>query len=396
MQRRVRAGLNVSLWMMVGLGAPLGCASTIEGAPGGQDAGITADGGARADGSSNPDVVGSGACVEWVLTDQENSYRGESHTDDHLTFDAAGQLQRRYGHIRTGGHGIDRTYRELSYQWSADRLVVRQVAPSETSVTYTLDGSNVVQRVVASAIVGQSQTVRYTRDGAGRVVERLETRESPATETRCRYTYDPAGHLLESNCSDGALEQYRWEGDLPVRSDRSWRGRYPGFAIWQWSATGTLLSERHDDGYGPGRGYRRDHTWDAQGRLVRTDDSNDTNPTPRTTAAFAYDARGRLVREERSFDEAGVARSVVLWERDAEGRIARRIAGDTGVASNYTYTVTPTQIEVSMVVGESRTERRYRCFASPVRLVPEDPLIGVPIPSTNPTVEEYPQARELP
>ena len=376
-------GRSVVLGVLASAADLLGCASTVDGA-------LSPDGGQGDDGAA------PGACVEWALTDEDNVYAGAPYTDDHRTFDAAGRLVRREGHIRTGGHGIDRTPFEHRYEWSPGRLVVTQRAALESRVTYTLDGANLVERSTESSEPSLRASVRFLRDAAGRLSERIETRASPMTENRCRYTYDAAGHLLQIECTEGALDRFRWEGDRPVRRDHSWQGRYPGFDVWVWSPEGALRSEQHDDGYGPGRGYRLDHTWDAQGRLVRTEQSSDSSPTPRPSAAYAWDARGRLEREERDFDPAGVARSVVRWERDAEGRVARSVDVGGRVTAAYAYAVSATQIEVTTTSGDSRTLRRYRCLAAPARFAPAEPLPTVPLPSTNPQVERYPAARELP
>jgi hypothetical protein len=376
---------GAALGVLVALGVPLGCATTVDGALSPTDGAVTGDGGASAD-----------ACVEWVLTDEEQLWRGEPVTDEHRTFDAAGRLLRREGHIRTGGHGIDRTPFEHRYEWSPGRLVVTQRAVLESRVTYTLDGANLVERATESSEPSLRASVRFVRDAAGRLSERIETRASPMTENRCRYTYDAAGHLLQTECTEGALDRFRWEGDRPVRRDHSWRGRYPGFDVWRWSPSGLMLSEQHDDGYGPGRGYRYDHTWDAQGRLLRSEQSSDTSPTPRLAAVYTWDARGRLEREERGFDEAGIARSVMRWERDAEGRVSRSFNAEGAVTATYAYAVTPTQIEVTVTSGESRSFQRYRCLSTPVHYAPTEPQPMSPLPSTNPQVEPYPQTRPLP
>jgi YD repeat-containing protein len=372
MKRAAHWGLVASL---LALGA---CASTVDGATTAGDAGA--------------DAATPGACAQWVLTDREEGSDGEIYTDLHLTFDPANQLQERREHIRTGGHGKNRTYREFTYQWSPTGLTVTQVGAASERAVYTLDGANLVARANESMNAGLRRSVRYTRDATGRVVERVETREGPAEPNRCGYDYDPAGHLVQVACSDGELARYQWEGDRPVRRDRSFRGRNPGFDVWQWSAAGALVSERHDDGYGPGREYRYDHTYDAEGRLLRTESTLGSPPARRPVAAFAYDAQGRLTREERGFDESGAAQSVVRWERDAEGRIARRIAGDGTAALTYAYAVSPGQVEVTTTSGTWRGWRRYRCFATPVRVEPAEPTPGVRIASVSPQVEEFPAA----
>jgi YD repeat-containing protein len=372
MKHRTRSGLLVTL------SALLGCASTVDGA------------------APPADTSDPSACPHWVLTDREERTDGELYTDLHLTFDPSGRLQRRREHIRTGGHGMNRTFREFAYAWSPAGLTVTQVDAPAERVTYTLDGANLVERTNASASVYARRVVRYTRDAAGRVIERAETRELPATTVRCSYAYDAAGHLVQVECSDGDLTRYQWEADRPVRRDRSWRGRYPGVDTWTWDASGALLSETHDDGYGPGRAYRYDHAYDARGLRVRTESTSGTPSVRRPVAAYAYDDRGRLVREERGFDASGVARTVVLWERDAEGRIARRSAGDGAVGLRYSYDVTPQQVEVTTTAGTWRSWRRYRCFQTPVRIEPVEAAPGVPIGSANPDVEHYPVARPDP
>lgn len=351
-----------------------GCASTVEATDAGADA------------------SGAGACTQWVNTDREEYFGGELYTDLHLSFDAAGQLERRRENIRTGGHGIDRTYQEFTYRWSRTGLTIERVDRPSERVVYTLDGANVVERATESSLDAQRRVVRYTRDAAGRVVERVEELGATATATRCRFDYDASGHALSIDCSDGDVTRYQWEGDRPVRRDHTWRGMHPGFDTWQWNPRGALVRELHDDGYGPGRAYQYDHAYDAEGRLVRTDSTIGTPPVRRQVAGFAYDAQGRLVQESRGFDDAGVARDVATWERDGEGRITRRVSGTSVV--RYDYAVTPGQVDVTTTIGDSRATRRYRCFATPVRLAPVEPVLGVQIASVNPEVEGYPIAHE--
>jgi len=353
----------------------LGCASAVDGV------GSASDGGPPADG---------GTCAQWVLTDREEGSGGEIHTDLHLTFDAAGQLALRREHIRTGGHGKNRTYRESSYTWSSSGLTIEQDGDPAERVVYVLAGEQVVETSRASATATQRQSVRWERDAAGRVVERVETRASSPTPVRCGYTYDTAGHMIEVACSDGALSRFQWEGDRPARRDRTWRGMNPGFDTWQWNARGALVSESHDDGYGPGRLYRSDHTYDDAGRIVRSESVLGTPPTRRPLAAYGYDDRGRLAREERNFDTAGVPRSVVQWERDGEGRISARVAGQEGSTLRYAYAVSPGRVEVTTTSGAWRAWRRYQCFATPVRVVPADPTPGVAIASVIPEAESFP------
>lgn len=354
----------------------LGCASTV-------------DGGALApDGGAAP--ADAGACARWVLTDREEGTGGEIYTDLHLSFDASGRLSLRRENIRTGGHGKNRTYRELRYTWSPPGLTIEQDGDPAERVVYELDGERVVETRRASATAALRQTVRWERDAAGRVVGRVETRGSSATPVRCGYTYDAAGHMTEVACDDGELSRFQWEGERPVRRDRTWRGMYPGFDTWQWDARGALVSESHDDGYGPGRLYRNDHTYDDAGRIVRSESVLGTPPTRRPAAAYAYDERGRLVREERNYDLMGVARSVVRWERDAEGRISARVSGEAEAALRYAYAVSPGRVEVTTTSGDWRAWRRYQCFPTGVRVVPADPTPGVPIASVLPEEGSYP------
>jgi YD repeat-containing protein len=362
--------------LAVTLSSLLGCASTVDGVA------LAPDGGnAPADG---------GACAQWVLTDREEGTGGEIYTDLHLTFDAAGQLTLRRENIRTGGHGKNRTYRELRYTWSSPGLTIEQDGDPAERVVYVLDGERVMETSRASAMAALRQTVRFERDAAGRVVGRIETRGSSATPVRCGYAYDTAGHVVEVACTDGELSRFQWEGERPVRRDRTWRGMSRGFDTWQWDARGALVRESRDDGYGAGRLYRSDHTYDDAGRIVRSESVLGTPPTQRPTAAYAYDERGRLVREERGYDVMGVARSVVRWERDEEGRIAARVAEEGGAALRYAYAVSPGRVEVTTTSGEWRSWRRYQCFSTPVRVVPADPTPGVRIASVIPEAGSFP------
>lgn len=358
------------------LSSLLGCASAVDGVASTSDAGtIPTDG---------------GTCAQWVLTDREEGTGGEVYTDLHLTFDATGRLALRREHIRTGGHGTNRTYREHSYAWSSSGLTIEQDGDPAERVVYALDGERVVSSTRESANTALRQSVRWERDAAGRVVARVETRASSATPVRCGYTYDAAGHMTEVACSDGELSRFRWDGDRPVRRDRTWRGMNPGFDTWQWDARGALVSESHDDGYGPGRLYSYDHTYDDAGRIVRSESVLGTPPTRRLSAAYAYDARGWLVREERNYDLMGVARSVVRWERDAEGRITARVSDENGAELRYAYAVSPGRVEVTTTSGAWRSWRRYQCFATPVRIVPADPTPGVRIASVIPDEGSFP------
>ncbi len=362
--------------LVVTLSSLLGCASTVDGVAPASDGG--------------PPPADAGTCAQWVLTDREEGNRGEIYTDLHLTFDEAGRLAERREHIRTGGHGKNRTYREQRYLWSPPGLTIERVGEPGERVVYVLEGERVVERTSESSTASLQQTVRWERDAEGRVISRVETRASSATPMRCGYSYDTAGRLREVACNDGELSRYQWEGDRPVRRDRTWRGMNPGFDTWQWDARGALVSESHDDGYGPGRLYRYDHAYDEAGRIVRSESVLGTPPMRRPSAAYAYDERGRLVREERNYDLMGVARSAARWERDAEGRITARVADAGGSTTRYTYAVSPGRVEVTMTSGESRSWRRYQCFAMPVRVVPADPTPGVSIASVIPDAGAFP------
>lgn len=362
--------------LAVTLSSLLGCASTVDGVASTSDAGT-----APTDG---------GTCAQWVLTDREEGTGGEIYTDLHLTFDATGRLALRREHIRTGGHGKNRTYRESSYAWSSSGLTIEQDGDPAERVVYALDGEQVVSSTRESANTALRQGVRWERDAAGRVVARVEMRVPSATPVRCGYTYDAAGHMTEVACSDGELSRFQWEGERPVRRDRTWRGMNPGFDTWQWDARGALVRESHDDGYGPGRLYSYEHTYDDAGRIVRSESVLGTPPTRRPAAAYAYDERGRLTREERNYDVMGVARSVARWERDAEGRITARLADEGGAALRYAYAVSPGRVEVTTTSGEWRSWRRYQCFATPVRVVPADPTPGVRISSVIPEAGSFP------
>ncbi len=361
--------------LVVTLSSLIGCASAVDGVASATDGGAPADG---------------GTCARWVLTDREEGSGGEIHTDLHLTFDEAGRLALRREHIRTGGHGKNRTYREFRYAWSSSGLTIEQDGDPAERVVYVLEGDQVVETSRASATAALQRSVRWERDATGRVVARVETRASSATPVRCGYRYDTAGRMIEVACSDGELSRFQWEGDRPTRRDRTWRGMNPGFDLWQWDARGALVSESHDDGYGPGRLYRSDHTYDDAGRIVRSASRTGTPPTRRPLAAYGYDEGGRLAREERDFDLAGVPRSVVQWQRDAEGRVSARVMGEGGSTLRYAYAVSPERVEVTTTVGDWRAWRRYQCFATPVRVVPADPTPGVSIASVIPRADNFP------
>ncbi len=361
---------------LVSMVAFCGCASSVDGSA------ASADAGAR------DDATGEGACVRWALTDREERNDGELYTDLHVTFDAQGRLATRRENIRTGGHGIDRTAQSFTYLWSAEGLTVTKDGAAAERTVFALDGDRLTTRTRESSQSALRGSMTWERDGRGRVVARTETRDGVAP-TRCTYGYDPAGHLVEIACSDGELARYQWEGDRPVRRDRSWQGRYPGFDTWEWDARGALVRERHDDGYGAGRLYRYDHTYDAAGRVVRTESVNDTSGERRPAAVFAWDDRGRLVREERAFDAAGAPQSVVRWERDGEGRVAARVASD-GATLRYSYEVSPARIAVTESAGTWRRLRSYRCLSTAAQGVPADPTPGVAVAQVNAEAEPFP------
>lgn len=354
-----------------------GCASTVDGRAPDADAGVRDDA-----------PTGEGTCAHWALRDREERNGGELFTDLHLTFDAQGRVVTQRQNVRTGGHGKNRTAQSFTYAWTAAELTITDDADDAERTVFSLDGDRLTGRVRESAQSVFRTSMRWERDASGRVVARVETREGVAP-TRCTYGYDGAGHLVEVACSDGALERFQWMGDRPVRRDRSFQGRYPGYDTWEWNARGALVRERHDDGYGPGRLYRYDHTYDAAGRVVRTESVNDTSGERRNVAVFAWDDRGRLLREERSFDAAGVARSVVRWERDGEGRISARIASD-GAPLRYSYEVGAQRIVVTESAGDWREVRTYQCLATAPRATPADPTPGVPVEQVNATAESFP------
>ncbi len=251
--------LSLRLGAALSLAGLFGCASTVDGIEPGADAGVRDDGA----------TVAPEGCAHWALTDREERSDGELYTDLHVTFDAQGRLATRRENIRTGGHGIDRTAQSFTYAWSATGLTITKDGDPTERTVYALDGDRVTARTRESSQSSLRAAMTWERDDRGRVVARTETRDGMAP-TRCTWRYDAAGHITEVACSDGDLSRYRWEGDRPVRRDHTYQGRNPGFDTWEWNARGALVRERHDDGWGPGRLYRYDHTYDAAGRVLRS------------------------------------------------------------------------------------------------------------------------------
>jgi YD repeat-containing protein len=330
-------------------------------------------------------------CLEWVLTDREEFVGGAPNTDLHRTFDGDGRLVRQTEHIRTGGHGIDRTYREWSFQWSPTGLVVERVdQPGERHVFELVDG-----RVARASTERPTDTLAtsYQYDPAGRVVERTVERV-PGTRTVCTLRYDGA-RLRSYVCTDGEVYDYTWEDDRLVRIESPRRGGGLGLSEFRWGPGGRLLGVRRDDGYGPGRAYEEQFAYDAAGRLVGIDVRSASDPVARPARRFAYDAAGRLVHEASQYDARGEPTLVLDWERDAQGRPSRVTALRSGSEIRYTYADAGDEVQTTETGADAVTTWRFRCFRTPARLTPVEPLLGAGESAPVPSVVHYPVA-ELP
>lgn len=349
--------------------------------------------------------VSDGGCVHWALTDREQVSRGEVYTDLHRTFGPAGELLRERGHIRTGGHGIDRTYYEYAYRWYERGLIVERVDEPDPSTSwvpasitsFVLDGATIV-RARSERPGIDTQSTSYERDAAGRVtehtVERVEMRP-PGSTTRehCSFEYDAAGRLRESRCDDGQVTTWQWEGERLVRRERRYRETV-GVHESRWDAQGRLASTLNDDGYGPGRGYQTFYVYGDDGRVLREEGADAAGNNRSVRRAFFYDSMGRLAREESYQSGPGAEPTVSTWERDDRGRPTRFVSygGTPGV---YAYEEAPGRVTVT-VASEgasdpmSYTRWSYQCFAMLPRIAPVAPLLDVPIVFPTPEVEHYP------
>jgi YD repeat-containing protein len=349
--------------------------------------------------------VGDGPCAHWALTDREEVSRGEVYTDLHRTFSPAGELLRERGHIRTGGHGIDRTYYEYEYRWSERGLIIARADEPDPGTswvpasltTFVLDGESIVSARSERPGI-DTQSTSYERDAAGRVtehtVERVDAR-TPGGSSRehCAYEYDTAGRLRESRCDDGQRTTWQWEGERLVRRERRYRDTV-GVHESRWDAQGRLASTFDDDGYGPGRGWQTFYVYDDAGRVVREESADAAGNNRSVRRAFFYDSMGRLAREESYQSGPGAEPTVTTWERDERGR-PTRFVGYGGTPGVYSYEESPGRVTVTLASEgtsdpESHTRWSYQCFANPPRIAPVAPLLDVPVVRPTPEVEHYP------
>ncbi|MBR0535262.1 MAG: DNRLRE domain-containing protein, partial [Clostridia bacterium] len=199
-----------------------------------------------------------------------------------------------YGHdLSTGAQtsvtdagGTKTTY---GYNDNYTRLLKTQTG--STAIEYAYEGNRISQLLFKDTEKGTKETYSFTYDSFGNVIN-TNIGQGASKKSLVTNIYGTNnGVLKQSNYANGDSIRYEYSKaglTTGIYQDNNSESASPAFT-WGYSSNG--LPRVHKDGYA---GLRYDYSYDAIGRLIRTDISKSTSGDYVGATEYGYDLRNNL------------------------------------------------------------------------------------------------------